>query len=347
VSVQLPTAFVNLGELPVLSIGSPDCGPPGNPFVCSTSVLLQGWPQSLEVPFPGVAWDEATNTITLTSTVDWGAVDGPGVKQVHLLLFGFQNPRPGDYDIEVTIQPNPDSGETLSGTATVHILDSVQPAIGPISVINPGPPPPFPNSRYQTVALGETPLRWGFYLWDKDGNGIVGADIVRTSNTHYRLVDAAGGTIGEVRISTPDGAGSLSLESVEPAVAANAFASRIPTALLTLQFTPDPGVAGEYVATVQLRDARGPIPLARGLNEIVYPGPTRPVAEALVSIAGGFTTVWHWDNASQLWSAFRPGFEFLSDLKQLVPGEVYWIDVDRATPLFTGSSTRMFVTVTN
>ncbi|MDH3499783.1 MAG: hypothetical protein OEM97_06645 [Acidimicrobiia bacterium] len=61
----------------------------------NSSALLQGWPQSPQIPFPYTTEFDA-NTLTLTLTDDWAVGDfGPGVKQVHLLLLGIQNPAAG------------------------------------------------------------------------------------------------------------------------------------------------------------------------------------------------------------------------------------------------------------
>lgn len=344
VSVELPAGFVNEGVLPVTGIGTTDCGPPGNPFLCSTGVLLQGWPQSLELPFPAVSWDADTNTLTVTSTVDWSAIEGPGVKQVHLLLFGFTNPVAGSYSVRVTVQPDPADPATLSGTGEVEILAATVASLNPMSIINPGPPPPFPNPIYQTVGLGEAPLLWGFYVWDADGNGVVGADIVRRTSNHYWLVDAAGDAIGQVWIDAPAGADAMNLEAVTPATDVGAFVTGIPTALLTAQFTPDPAVAGTYVAFWQIYGGAA-LDLTPGFNEIVYGGPGGPVAAMLASIAGDYSVVWHWDNLTQAWTFYSPTARSISLLKTLTSGDIYWIGATGATSLATGALTRMFVTV--
>lgn len=345
VSIELPAGFVNLGELPVTGITSiPECGPPGSPFLCSTGVLLQGWPQSLELPFPAVAWDAATNTLTITSTVDWSAIDGPGVKQAHLLLFGFENPAvPGSYPLKVTIQPDPDDETTLTGTGVVEILAATSASLNPMSIINPGPPPPFPNPLYQTIGLGETPLKWGFYLWNADSSAPVGTTLVKMAANHYRLTDGDGKAIGDVWIDAPAGASEMEL-SAEPAADVPAFVTGIPTALLTAQFTPDPAVLGDYVATWQIYDG-DPVALVPGLNEVVYGGPDGPLTARLASIAGEYTVVWRWLNATQEWLFYRPQLAALSTLTELRSGDIYWIGTTSGASLATGSLTQVFLSV--
>jgi len=153
ITVTLPDEFVNEAALPVATTGPepPNCAPP---LVtgCSTAVILQGWPQSVVLPFPEVTWDATTNAVTITSINDWvpAGPQAPGPKTVHLQLFGFTNPQhPGVYDIGVSIQPDPTSGETLTGHGRVFISNRVAPNVSSVSLANGAPPPPFPNTLYQ------------------------------------------------------------------------------------------------------------------------------------------------------------------------------------------------------
>ena len=205
VEVILSDAFVSDG------ITAP--GPPGN-FV----ILLQGWPQSPAFPFP---WATAIdgNTITLTLTGDYKPGDfGPGPKQVHLLLRGFTNPTlPGVYPVELTITKN--SGKkSHSGIGHVRIIPDARPSVNPISLFSgpPGPPPPFFNPLYQTLALGEAARQVGLYLWDSNSVAFTGVDVTATANpTYSQLTDDAFAVVGEVWVTAPDDANTYSLDSVE------------------------------------------------------------------------------------------------------------------------------------
>ena len=77
------------------------------------------------------------------------------------------------------------------------------------------------------------------------------------------------------------------------------------------------------------------VPLQRGLNEVVYTGETAPVQEALTSIDGLYSVVFHWDVTAQQWRTFRPppAPALLSDLTALEEGKIYWIVVDQSLRL--------------
>lgn len=236
VSVRLPKAFKQV-----------DASAP------MTMVPLQGWPQSPRLPFPDVVYDAQTSTLTGTLSVDYlyESSEGPGLKQVHLLLPGFVNPHPGRYGIGLTIQPDPGIDHVMRGWGPVWIRPDVPTTINAINVINGAPPPPFPNSIYQTVEQGETPLLWGFYLWDRDAEPYVGVDLVRINKRRYAIVDADGRRIGGVKIDAPRHASGYTIDA-NASVLANGAVLGIPTGLLTAQFHPDPGVAGDYVITWRL-----------------------------------------------------------------------------------------------
>jgi hypothetical protein len=249
VRITLPDAFVNTGD-PVLP-SSPACGPP-LVVDCSTAVFLQGWPQSPRTDFPNVTWEAATNTFVLTAVNDWLAAppQAPGVKQVHLIALGFLNPeRPGSYPVDVTIQPDPSSPETISGSGRVRILQRNRPSINVLSTVNPGPPPPFPNSIYQTVQRADGApldlLTYGFYLWGYDREPLVGATIDMNSPRHGLIRGADGHAVGTVSISAPGGARDLALVS-GTSVEVPANITGLPVGLLRAEFSPDPDVAGDY-----------------------------------------------------------------------------------------------------
>jgi hypothetical protein len=331
ISVDLPAGFVRTDA-----------------EAANVAIILQGWQASPAAPPPAFIWTTAVsgNTVTATLTADFlvGAF-GPGPKQIHLRLTGFRNPPPGRYALDLAIRPDPGSAVTMNGTGTVQIIPQTVPSLNSVSVVNGAPPPPFPNPVYQTVAAGDDPLLFGFYLWNATGAPLLGVDIQRQSATQYRLVDAGGTNIGAIVIDAPTGASTIDLVSQGPSVEVPAFVSTVPTGLLRAQLEPDPNVTGTYTVTFRLDDGAPPISIGRGLTEFVFPGPDAPIASVIASIAGAVDVVWHWDNAAQSWSSYRPGFGFLSDLDRMHGGDIYWIGATTSASLITGSVQTMFVTV--
>ena len=150
------------------------------------------------------------------------------------------------YPIELAITPDPASGETLRGIGTVEILAKTAPSIQPLSTVNGAPPPPFPNSLYQTLVPGEMPLSWGFYIWGRDGVPQVGADLVKQHDTLYWIVNGKGYRVGWVKVRPPRGAKTFELTTTGPAASADTVVTALPAALLKAQFTPDAYATGRY-----------------------------------------------------------------------------------------------------
>jgi hypothetical protein len=239
VEIKLPADFKNTG--------------PGTNNV----VLLQGWPQSPQVPFPYTI-DIVGNTVTLTLNKDWNPGDvGPGVKQCHLVLLGFRNPtRPGNYDVPLKIETEP-GGEVLRGVGRVRIIPKALPSVNVVSLFSGGgPPPPFNNPFYQCIEQGEDALTVGLYLWGRASAALVDVDIemnkgkgaVRTG----RFVDEDGRTVGHVRIRGPKGAADFSVKTAGASVETNAFVTGVPVGLLLTDFCPDPDVPGDYTIEYSL-----------------------------------------------------------------------------------------------
>jgi hypothetical protein len=224
--------------------------------------ILQGWPQSPPAPPPLFPWVASVNdtTVTITLTDDYlvGAA-GPGPKQVHLVLNGFRNPGPGLYDVELAIQPDPEVAELLEGTAKLRIIPKPRRSIDIVSVFSGGgPPPPFNNPLYQTVAAGDDSLDVGLYLWDKrssvadgDVNPLVGVAVEMTNATHGHLLQA-GRTVGHVSITAPAGADDHALSTDGPSILGTSAVTSLPVGILITRLTTDPDVVGDYVVTFRL-----------------------------------------------------------------------------------------------
>ncbi len=255
VRIALPDEFVNTGDRPVTGdVTLPGCGPP-LVSSCSTAVILQGWPQSVQPPFPDVHWEEATNTIVLTANADWFPVDSaaPGPKTVHLQLLGFTNPtRPGSYRIDVEIQPDPDHPEVLTGHGSARITNRIKANVSSVSLANGSPPPPFPNTLFQSIDAGDPSLTMMLYLWGRDLEPLVGASFDDGSRRVRLIIDDEGKPIGLVLVRTPPQARDWSLGSLGPAVAASAFITGYDTATMRAVLQTDPAVSGTYKVTFYL-----------------------------------------------------------------------------------------------
>ena len=206
-------------------------------------------------PFPKVTWNATTRTITASAVQDWlpGGTAAPGPKQIHLLLLGFRNPqRPGAYPLRVEVRPDPSGPERWTGTAPVQIEQRTRPSIEVISTVNGAPPPPFPDAIHQSARPGEPLLRYGFYLWDRDGDPFEGVQLLMHSRHRGVLLDRQGHRVGQVRVDTPRRAHQVELDTDGPATTVPAFITGIPAALLTTRLRTDPGVAGRYTVTLDL-----------------------------------------------------------------------------------------------
>ena len=256
VEIILPPDFINTGA------------------VGANVIILQGWPQSPRVDAPGAPPFPYTrtvvgNTITLRfdKDLEWLApsADGPGPKQVHLLLNGFESPGAGRYPISLSIDPDgpaSDVAGTFSGVGYVRIIPRARPAVNVVSIFSGSGPPPFFNPFYQIVSQNDPAARqFGAYLWQKDAKPAVGVDLKMTNLRHGRLVQGKK-TVGHVLIQAPPGATSFSLETVTlpppspgagpPSFEVAAFATSLPAGLLGFQFHHDPGVIGKYAIDISM-----------------------------------------------------------------------------------------------
>ena len=245
IKVTLPEQFINQQLLPVADVfSSPSCVP-GN-LQCTTAVLLQGWPQHPILPAippapPGSGAPqyslslEEPNTLVFTANVDitpGAALTGPGIKQVHLLFYGFTNPsKPGYYPVSINAETGPD-GALETGTAMVHIIPRTRPSINVTSAFNPG----SPNTFYQKTLPGElTPLPYDFLLWDRNGAAIEGVS-AEMVNTNHALLKLDKRVIGHVNITAPKDATGHEIFTEQASSLTNAPISGIPAGRLTSFF---------------------------------------------------------------------------------------------------------------
>ena len=76
------------------------------------------------------------------------------------------------------------------------------------------------------------------------------------------------------------------------------------------------------------------VELVEGWNAVVYTGESRPVEEALASVAGRYDQVLRYDNATGLWDSYLPGSApQLNDFGGLHPYRIYWIRMTTAATL--------------
>jgi len=224
IRITLPASFQNTKDY---AFGG--CGPPlfGKP--CNTAVLLQGWPQHPVGPPPmkySFSYEEDKNTLVFTALVDLepnGPME-PGIKQMHLLLFGFTNPHPGHYRLKVKAETGP-GGAMETGWAKIHIIPKSRPSINVTSTGGDNALPTPLNTRntiYQSATVySEAPLSYNFLLWDRKDKAFVGVDIADIDGNGNYLFKKGNKVVGHVSIDAPDGAVGQMLmsygESVEAA----------------------------------------------------------------------------------------------------------------------------------
>ena len=250
IKVTLPDDFEWLGG-PVTNPGT--CPPAAG--TCSTGVLLQGWPQNPIPPSPAnyTLSLEGTHTIVFTATRDLvpsdSSLNGPGIKQMHLILTNFVNPKPGRYEFQVAAETG-DGGAMETGVGVVHIRPKPRASINVTSVF--AGPPPFANTIYQTTTKGEpAPLDWDFLVWDRRGEPAVGVTVHQVNPSKAQLKQG-NRVVGQISISAPRGAEGQEI-SGGPSVLINAPVKGLPTGHLTVQFTAG-DTAGLYTTTLRMNN---------------------------------------------------------------------------------------------
>lgn len=245
IKVTLPEDFVNNG-LPIGRAIS-ECVP--STFSCNTAVLLQGWPQHPIAPPLYTLSLEGTHTLVYTADTDivpGVPLPGPGIKQMHLLLSGFTNPKPGMYEIEVVAETGP-GGAIEQGVGSVHILPKRAPSINVTSTVDPS----TPNTIYQSTTVGQyTPWPFDVLMWGKGGDPLVGADLVKVNNNHS-LLRVDGATVGHVRIDAPKGAEDYAITADGESFETLGPVFSLPTGRMRFNFQAG-SEAGEYTVTFSL-----------------------------------------------------------------------------------------------
>lgn len=210
---------------PLMDVPVPGVCVPGH-FLCSTAVILHGWPQQPFFPpgaFTTLSINEEENALIYTAVQDLvpNPPTNPGIKQLHLIMNGLINPAPGNYRIRVEAQTGP-GGSWESGSGLMQVLPKSRPSINVTSVLvkatsgllgppacGPGTLPPNPdNPIYQWTAVDSpAPFMWTFLLWDKHAGPLDDAwldpDPEDENHWHIRRGNRA---IGHVFIDAPPGA---------------------------------------------------------------------------------------------------------------------------------------------
>ena len=251
IKIIFPDDFINLGG-PVLNPGGPpNCPPPAG--TCSTGVLLQGWPQNPIPPSPAnyTVGVEGTNTIVFTATRDLIAGDaslnGPGLKQIHLILRSFMNPNPGVYSALVEAETGP-GGSLETGIARLFVVPNARASINVTSVFAGGAP-----TVYQDTTVGQSiPIDWNFLLWDNAGQPAVGVEI-RQVNKKSAQLHIGNRVVGKVTIHAPAGARGQQVTSTGPSTLIIAPVLGLPTGRLTVNFVAG-DTAGRYTIVLQMNN---------------------------------------------------------------------------------------------
>ena len=248
IEVTLPDAFINTGKLPVKDVFTEGCKPPKLAGHCSTAVLLQGWPQRpIRPPVKKYKLSlKGTHTLVFTALEDLTPKppEEPGIKQMHLLLFGFNNPSPGRYPIKVVAETGP-KGAAEEGTGEVEIVAKVRPLVSITSMLS---EPKRLNSIYQETTINSAaPRPYDLLLWNVEGKSFEGVTIQDGKLTHGKDV------IGTITIEAPKGATGQKVSAVAPAKARKSPVTAAPTAHLKAVFLAG-SKPGTYKTTFAIKD---------------------------------------------------------------------------------------------
>ena len=272
--IEFPDS-IDLGGIdpsyPVLDVPTPGQCTPGN-LVCSTAVLLKGWPQ--DPFFPPAAFhtnsvDMERNAFVITANQDITntGIGSPAIKGVHLILNGLSNPKPGRYTLKVSIQTGADSWST--GAGTFKVVKDADPGLFPTTVfaeglaagICSGSNPPNPNTLFQYAAAGApAPFAWSLLAWGDDGDVLDNLALVRETSARWGLYQ--GDTrVGTAKVKAPNGASGYDIVApattcpgaipATPIIGGTPGVGPQPAGRLDLQFIAG-DKPGAYITTISL-----------------------------------------------------------------------------------------------
>ena len=253
IKITFPDAFdlSDLGGYPLAGVGSAGCVP--GSLVCTTGVLLKGWPQN-PVPPPNYVLSIEDNAIVYTATTDIDAAGGvaPGIKQIHMILHGVENPTPGHYRIKVEAETGPESA-LETGSVLLHVVPKDFPSINVTSVFAGAM-----NTIYQTTTVNNlVPLEWSFLVWGKKGAVLDDVSIEWADVDEWHVLQK-GKLVGHIYVDAPAGASGQDVYLVNsdglpsaPVIGGTPGIGPQPVGRLQLQFVAGSEV-GEYVITLML-----------------------------------------------------------------------------------------------
>jgi len=263
IKVILPDNFdlSDLGDFPVAGVFSGDDCAPGN-LLCTTGVLLQGWPQNPIPPPPNYALSIEGNAIIFTALQDIvpNPPTAPGIKQIHLILHGVENPAAGHHRIKVEAETGP-NGEVETGAGLFTVVSKVRSSINLTSVFT-GESPAANTIFQETTVNAMAPFEWSFLLWGREGMPLDNIQIRWLSDSHASLRQD-GKNVGQFFIDAPAGAtghdvilmDSSRLDAA-PVIGATPGIGPQPVGLLQLQFVTG-SEPGDYVTTLNLKHGAG------------------------------------------------------------------------------------------
>ena len=243
--VTLPDAFSSSG-LP--TSGPATCDPMSG--ACNTGVLLQVADGTGAVPYTVEMVDR--HTIVFTALDDIGPGEMPGIKQIHLALPGFTNPKPGTYAIEVEAETGP-GGSVETGTAALTVRSSIEPSINATNLfVEPGEGRPPTDVAYQRTTIETAaPYAWDFLLWERSGAPAAGVELRQGDHRGGDIIQN-GQLIGCYKTEAPAGARGQSV-SGGPSVVSQVPGSTDEAGRLTVAFTAG-DIPGLYETTFSLDD---------------------------------------------------------------------------------------------
>jgi len=253
IKITFPDAFdlSDLGVYPLAGVGSAGCVPGG--LVCTTGVLLRGWPQN-PVPPPNYVLSIEDNAFVYTAMADIDAAGAaaPGIKQMHMILHGVENPKPGHYRIKVEAETGPE-GALEKGSVLLHVVPTDRPSINVTSVYAGAM-----NTIYQTTTVNNlAPLEWSFLVWGKKGAVLDDVSIEWADVDEWHVLQK-GKLVGNIYVDAPAGASGQDVYLVNsdglpaaPVIGGTSGIGPQPVGRLQLQFVAG-SETGAYVTTLML-----------------------------------------------------------------------------------------------